>query len=135
MAVRVPKGRTSDIVFTYSTPGLMPGMIITLAGAVLLTIYMLLWKNPTKRRRIYMNYIEDDSYKPDVPYDEVLFEEYEEEKSLFPPKRTPINQVKDIQDTGEVVNDTNSETEELTQPEQPQIKENTPPDDDNSPSE
>ena len=82
-----------------------------------------------------MNYIEDDSYKPDVPYDEVLFEEYEEEKSLFPPKRTPINQVKDIQDTGEVVNDTNSETEELTQPEQPQIKENTPPDDDNSPSE
>ena len=79
MAVRVPKGKTSEIVFTYSTPGVMPGIIVTISGAVLLMIYMILWKNPTKRRRIFMNYIEDDSYRPDVPYDEALFEEYEDE--------------------------------------------------------
>ncbi len=42
MAVRVEGGTTSEIVFTYETPGLKVGIIITLVCIVLFTIYMII---------------------------------------------------------------------------------------------
>ena len=41
MAVRVPGGETSDIKFTYSTPGLIEGIIITIAAVILYIAYMI----------------------------------------------------------------------------------------------
>ncbi len=122
MAVRVPKGRTSEIVFTYKTPGLVPGIVVTIAGAVLLTVYMILWKNPTKRRRIYLNYIEDDTYRPDVPYDEALFEEYEDEKALFPlTSRVRVNAPPSQEEAEEAVSDDHAMPDENTQEDMAEI--------------
>lgn len=41
MAVRVSGGETSDIKFTYSTPGLIEGIIITIAAVILYIAYMI----------------------------------------------------------------------------------------------
>lgn len=91
MAVRVPANKTSEIVFTYKTPGLTIGAVATGAGVVLFVVYMLLWKAPARRRKVYMNYIEDDEYTPEISYDEVLFEQYAEEKKIEPPKSSSAN--------------------------------------------
>ncbi len=90
MAVRVPAGKTSEIVFTYSTPGILLGAFLTGAGVILLTAYMLLWKTPSKRRKVYMDYYEDDTYVPVVDLYSELFEEYEEEEPAAPYVRTRL---------------------------------------------
>lgn len=43
MAVRAPAG-DNVIRFTYTTPGLYAGVLLTLGAALLLVIYLLLWK-------------------------------------------------------------------------------------------
>ena len=82
MAVRVPADRTSDIVFTYRTPGLVLGAVVSGTGIVLFVVYMLLWKSPSRRKSIIMNYYEDDEEFVPSDYDDILFEEYKEDSSL-----------------------------------------------------
>ena len=48
MAVPVENG-SSEIVFSYETPGLRAGMILSLAGLVLLTGYLLICRKTTRR--------------------------------------------------------------------------------------
>lgn len=43
MAVRVPAG-DCEIVFTYRTPGLLPGIILSAAGLVLLAVYLVVMR-------------------------------------------------------------------------------------------
>ena len=90
MAVKVPAGKTSEIVFTYSTPGLALGAVVTAAGAVLLAVYMILWKAPKRRRRVYMNYIEDDVTYHEDYYPGESFEEYEVENIESANNRVPV---------------------------------------------
>ncbi len=49
MAVKVPANTDSTIVFRYATPGLGMGALVTLGGAVILVLYMVLYKSPRKR--------------------------------------------------------------------------------------
>ena len=60
MAVKVPAGKTSEIVFSFTTPGIGMGAMVSGAGIVLYIVYMFVWKDPKKKRSIYMAYIEDD---------------------------------------------------------------------------
>ena len=78
MAVRVPKGQTSEIVFRFRTYGLTLGIGLTSAGIVITIVYMLLWKAPVRRKSVIMSYYEDDEGFVPSDYDDVLFEEYEE---------------------------------------------------------
>lgn len=50
MAIRVPAG-VSEISFVYRTPGGMPGVILTIAGAVLIAAYILFFR-VIKRQRV-----------------------------------------------------------------------------------
>ncbi len=50
MAVRVPANQTSEIVFTYSTPGLSTGAVISCVSVVLFISYMMFWRVPRKKR-------------------------------------------------------------------------------------
>ena len=78
MAVRVPAGKTSDIVFSYSTPGLGLGACVTGTGGVLFILYMIVWKAPVKKKKVYMNYIEDDISDFDSDYHTAeLLEKYQ----------------------------------------------------------
>ncbi len=79
MAVRVPANQTSDIVFTYTTPGLYTGLAVTGGGIVLLVAYLVFWKVPKRRREVYMNYIEDDFEESGDSYEDVILSEYREE--------------------------------------------------------
>ena len=51
MAVRVPANRTSEIVFSYTTPGLAAGAAATGVGVILLIVYMVVWKAPAGRKK------------------------------------------------------------------------------------
>ncbi len=44
MAVRVPGNSNVTIRFTYRTPGLMAGLVVTIVSVVLFAAYMILWK-------------------------------------------------------------------------------------------
>lgn len=65
MAVRVPAGRESEIVFRYRTPGLALGGIVSAGAAIIFVLYMLLFKMPPKKRSYYNDYIEDYDGYPD----------------------------------------------------------------------
>ena len=84
MAVRVPANQTSEIVFTYQTPGLAGGVLISLVGIVLFVVYMLLWKTPAKKRDISMAYYEDDEDYVPSDYDMALYEEYDDHAYVIP---------------------------------------------------
>lgn len=60
MAVRVPGNQTSDIVFEYHTPGVGIGAAVTGAAVVLLVVYMILWKEPIRRRKSVAGYYAED---------------------------------------------------------------------------
>ena len=49
MAVKVPANTNAIIKFTYKTPGLIPGLIVTLVSIALFVVYMIFWK--VKRRK------------------------------------------------------------------------------------
>jgi len=51
MAVKVPAGENNTVVFTYETPGLSLGIVITGASAVLLTGYLITCAVIRRRRR------------------------------------------------------------------------------------
>lgn len=60
MAVRVPAGQTSAIRFNYMTPGLIPGLCITLGCVVIFAGYLLIFRKkgrgpdaPTPKRMTY----------------------------------------------------------------------------------
>ena len=89
MAVRVPADKTSEIVFTYETPGLSLGIIISASGAVLLTIYLIFWKAPKRRRRVYMNFNEDDVTYGHTGNHVESFEEFEIDTAAAP-VRIPV---------------------------------------------
>ncbi len=50
MAVRVPAGQTSTIRFDYRTPGLLPGLLVTLVCIGLFVLYMLVMPRRDRRR-------------------------------------------------------------------------------------
>ncbi|MCR5635586.1 MAG: YfhO family protein [Clostridiales bacterium] len=80
MAVRVPKGKISDIIFKYRTPGLKTGFVITLISAVLFIIYLIICARRGKLKgskepqaRPFNEFIDDnimyiDSKKHDEDY-------------------------------------------------------------------
>ncbi len=87
MAVKVPGGKTSEIVFRYKTPGLAAGALASGCAVVIFVVYMFLWKVPEKRRKIYMCYSEDDEYTSDeiiYPWDKEEPEEASGEFELIP---------------------------------------------------
>ncbi len=88
MAVRVPANKTSEIVFTYTTPGLYAGAAVTGGGIVLLVVYLVFWKVPSKRRKVYMDYIEDDVSDFGESYEDIMISEYKEESDNE--RRIPI---------------------------------------------
>lgn len=48
MAIEVPANQVCKITFTYNTPGLNAGMIISIAASAVFIIYILLVKNYKK---------------------------------------------------------------------------------------
>ncbi len=111
MAVKVPAGKNSEIVFTYKTPGIDIGWALTGAGVVLTIVYMILWKTPARRKKVYMNYIEDDIYTPDIDLDMELFEEYEDDKFLIPTK-TDFVEEQTVQDNSDKQSNENTSDEQ-----------------------
>ena len=59
MAVPVEKG-TSEIVFSYETPGLYSGILITAGSFVVLVMYLLIWFAASRRRPPVVEYPEGD---------------------------------------------------------------------------
>ena len=87
MAVAVPANTESTIVFTYNTPGLMVGTIITAVGVIILAVYLILYKSPKKRKDTDLLLFDDIS---DSDFDDeinTLFEKVVKEKK---PKKTEI---------------------------------------------
>jgi len=79
MAVRVPGNQTSEIVFTYNTPGLVTGMFVTGSGIVLFIVYMIMWNEPAKKRKsIYRCYQEDDE---ETGREDLFADDFKEKKS------------------------------------------------------
>lgn len=60
MAVKVPANQTSEIKFTYQTPGLAAGALISGMGIVLFAVYMYLWQ-PQRRKKDGLVLLEDFS--------------------------------------------------------------------------
>ena len=52
MAVRAEEGE-NEIVFTYETPGLKMGIVVSTAGIVLLTAYVLICSVGKKKKKYY----------------------------------------------------------------------------------
>ncbi len=50
MAVKVPANTDAEIRFTYKTPGLSAGLVVSAISGVGFVVYMFLWKGPKKRR-------------------------------------------------------------------------------------
>ncbi len=50
MAVKVPAHTNATIKFSYMTPGIIPGLVVTGASIVVFVVYMILWKVPARRR-------------------------------------------------------------------------------------
>ena len=98
MAVEVPANTESKIVFTYKTPGLMLGAVVSGVTVVIFIAYMFIWKVPSRRKKDQLFYIDDmaeeESYdsakfievmatdESDGDYDE--FEEYEDDPEDHP---------------------------------------------------
>lgn len=59
MAVRVPANKTSTIVFSYKTPGLSAGAIISGVSVVIFIAYMVFWKVPKKKNENGLVLIDD----------------------------------------------------------------------------
>ncbi len=111
MAVKVPANKTSEIVFSYSTPGIGLGAAVSASGVILYTVYMIVWKAPKRKRSVYMAYIEDDELSDTETdyYTEELLEDYEED-AADAEKVTEENQQTDPQKNEE------PETEEKGNP-------------------
>lgn len=50
MAVRVPANKTSEIVFSYTTPGLKTGAVISAVSVIIFIAYMIFWKVPKRKK-------------------------------------------------------------------------------------
>lgn len=59
MAVEVPAGKESTIRFTYETPGLRLGAIVTGISVVLFITYMVLYRVPARKRKRRCSQIDD----------------------------------------------------------------------------
>ncbi len=75
MAVEVPENKTSEIVFTYTTPGLVTGAAVTAVSVVIFTVYMFLWKVPKRKK-------EDGLLLTDDLNPETVLDIYENELAL-----------------------------------------------------
>ena len=137
MAVKVPGGKTSEIVFRYKTPGLAAGALASGCAVVIFVVYMLLWKVPEKRRRIYMCYCEDDEdISEDViyPWDKEEPETESRDFELIPdePPEIPRRPAKDSkppepEKKPEPENKPGPETRQEKAPEKKPGEKNTPP--------
>lgn len=58
MAVLAPKGDNVTIEFSYMTNGLIPGILITVAGIIILVVYVKVWgrKHPSENNRCEYKY-------------------------------------------------------------------------------
>ncbi len=79
MAVKVSKG-LNEIRFSYTTPGLANGLIITTLSAAVLLIYVVIFTIWSRKRVIYNNYPEGDSLIIDWKNAELLEEDETEQK-------------------------------------------------------
>ncbi len=133
MAVEVPANKTSQIVFTYQTPGLLLGAGVTGVSVVIFTVYMVIWKAPKKRKEEGLYLIDDlapefetdkndDAAVPQEILDcgseeaETVPENNDPAESIRTPESTSVNQTDDAVKTDAEVNDfevdENVETEE-----------------------
>ena len=82
MAVRVPASTNSIIKFRYRTPGLMPGLIVTLVSIALFVVYMIFWK-VKKRKTADGSHILLDDLDPDSDFPDPLPEETTESSDEY----------------------------------------------------
>ena len=73
MAVEVPEGTESKIVFTYETPGLKLGAIVSGITIVVFVAYMFIWKVPSRRRKDQLFLIDDMADEEKESYDSAEF--------------------------------------------------------------
>ena len=97
MAVAVPANTASEIVFTYKTPGLMLGIGVSAAGAVILILYMALYR-PSKKREEYGILLFDDMSEDD--FDDVINGKFEKapKKEKVKKKKTSDTEEKPAED-------------------------------------
>ena len=98
MAVAVPANTESAIVFTYQTPGLMLGAIVTAVGAVILALYLILYKSPKKREDTDILLFDDMS---DGDFNEEINSVFEKVVKEKKPKKEKNKKSKDEEKSAE----------------------------------
>ncbi len=93
MAVKVPKG-TSEISFTYQTPGLISGLKITAVSAAVFLLYILIFAFYNKKRPAKNNYPEGKNLIKEWKKQE-LYEQFEAD-SLLEKNETLLDSMQDI---------------------------------------
>ncbi|MBR4973646.1 MAG: YfhO family protein, partial [Clostridia bacterium] len=91
MAVKVSKG-LSEIRFTYTTPGLLNGLIITTISAAVLLLYVIIFTVWSKKRVVYNNYPEGDTLIKDWKNQELL----EDAETEIEPEEVQTNETEDL---------------------------------------
>lgn len=114
MAVRVPANQTSTIVFSYKTPGLAAGAVISGVSVVIFIGYMVFWKVPKRKNKYELILTDDMASVDETDYIEVQYD-----------TEIPESEIPDIpeqENQEDIADKTNTENE-------------NPPDNDNPPSE
>ena len=145
MNEKVQAKKTSEIVFRYSTPGLGLGVMVSGSGILLYIVYMFIWKEPRRKRSVYMAYLEDDEnadHSDDLidpsSEDEYVIEESEPEEASEPEFTEVLYEEKDSdKKQKEVPEETDNksaekepvtEQDKKTEVQETEIKQNTKPD-------
>ena len=140
MAVAVPANTESTIVFTYHTPGLSSGIIVTVVGAIILALYLILYKSPKKREETGLLLFDDmsDGYFDDeinTLFEKVVKEKKPKKKKTEPPKSDEISVEENVNAPETLLVEQNKENEQMNNADIGQLfgenKENIP-DNDNS---
>ena len=140
MAVAVPANTESTIVFTYHTPGLSSGIIVTVVGAIILALYLILYKSPKKREETGLLLFDDmsDGYFDDeinTLFEKVVKEKKPKKKKTEPPKSDERSVEENVNAPETLLAEQNKENEQMNNADIGQLfgenKENIP-DNDNS---
>ncbi len=125
MAVRVPGNTVSDIEFTYSTPGLGIGAVVSASGVVLYIVYMIMYVSPERKRKKYsMCYQEDDEEEGT----EDLFADEFADRKINVPKETADDKEKTVQTMIYPVDDVEEDEPEEEKTTDTEVKESSPDD-------
>lgn len=94
MAVRVPANKTSTIVFTYKTPGLIAGAVVSGVSIVIFIGYMVFWKVPKRKKGSTLTLIDDMTPVNNIPVDyiEVGYEGINEAAASEKPQADTVSE-------------------------------------------